>query len=89
MVSVGMVGSPTEGDENRVQATASTRKQRLGRRSQSPIFEGVPGFCALPCQCLNRRCHQQPVFKRNARPCGSDRTLIQSGRKVSDASIWF
>jgi hypothetical protein len=39
---VGMVGSPTEGDENRVQATASTRKQRMGRRSQSPIFEGVP-----------------------------------------------
>ena len=54
MVSVGMVGSPTEGDENRVQATASTRKQRLGRRSQSPIFEGVPGFCPLRYQCLNR-----------------------------------
>ena len=39
---VGMVGSPTEGDENRVQASASTREQRLGRRSLSPIFEGDP-----------------------------------------------
>ena len=30
--------------ENRGQAAASTRKQRLGRRSQSPIFERVSGF---------------------------------------------
>ena len=33
----------TRRDENRGQAAASTRKQRLGRRSLSPIFERGAG----------------------------------------------
>ena len=33
--------------ENRGQAAASTRTQRLGRRSQSPIFERDRGPCVF------------------------------------------